>query len=46
MTESLAPGAPSLSMLWESTDPVEALARRFRFESPTAVTDWLSEVLA
>jgi homoserine kinase type II len=33
-------------MLWESTDPVEALARRFRFESPTAVTGWLSEVLA
>jgi homoserine kinase type II len=33
-------------MLWESTDPVEALARRFRFESPTAVTGWLFEVLA
>jgi homoserine kinase type II len=46
MAESLAPSAPSLSMLWESTDPVEALARRFRFESPTAVTGWLSEVLA
>lgn len=33
-------------MLWESTDPVEALTGRFRFESPTAVTTWLSEVLA
>ena len=40
MTESLA---PSLSMLWESTDPVEALARRFRFESPTAVTGWYGQ---
>jgi homoserine kinase type II len=46
MIEPLAPSAPSPRMLWESTDPIEALARRFRFESPTAVTGWLSEVLA
>lgn len=46
MSEPLAPSAPSLSMLWESTDPAEALAQRFRFESPTAVVGWLSEVLA
>jgi len=46
MSESFAPSAPSLSMLWEPTDPVEALAQRFNFESPTAVVGWLSEVLA
>jgi homoserine kinase type II len=40
------PLAPSLSMLWESADPAEALAQRFRFESPTAVVGWLSGVLA
>lgn len=46
MPESFASSAPSLSMLWEPADPVEALAQRFRFESPTAVVGWLSDVLA
>ena len=46
MPEPIAPSAPSLSMLWEPTEPVEALAQRFRFESPTAVVGWLSEVLS
>lgn len=46
MPDSLAASPPPLSMLWESTDPAEALTRRFRFDSPTAVVGWLSEVLA
>ncbi|MFC8798965.1 phosphotransferase enzyme family protein [Promicromonospora sp. NPDC057138] len=46
MPEPLAPSPPSLSMLWEAVDPAKALARRFRFESPTAAVDWLSDVLA
>ncbi|MBM7785928.1 homoserine kinase type II [Tenggerimyces flavus] len=37
--------APSLTMLWESVDPSSALAERFRFESPAAVSSWLGGVL-
>ncbi|MBE1878250.1 phosphotransferase enzyme family protein [Myceligenerans pegani] len=46
MPDFLAASPPSLSMLWESADPSEALARRFRFDSPTAAVSWLSEVIA
>jgi homoserine kinase type II len=44
--DSVAPSPPSLSMLWESVDPAQALARRFRFESPTTAVGWLSDVVA
>jgi homoserine kinase type II len=42
VTES---SAPSLSMLWETVDPSEALSQRFRFSSPVAVVGWLAGVL-
>ncbi|MEU0316674.1 phosphotransferase [Nocardioides sp. NPDC006273] len=37
---------PSISMLWESTDPSAALTDRFGFASADSATDWLSSVLA
>ncbi len=45
MTETSETSAPELTMLWESVDPAEALAQRFRFDSPAAVVDWVGGVL-
>lgn len=41
MTAPLAP-----TMLWERTDPNEALAKRFRFANPQAAVDWLRSAIA
>lgn len=39
------PAQPSVSMLWESTDPNDVLKERFGFESVVDVTTWLAETL-
>ena len=33
--------APIPTMLWESADPLQVLAQRFRFATPAAAPDWL-----
>jgi homoserine kinase type II len=37
---------PLLSMLWESTDPVEALGQRFGFADPVSAVGWMGDALS
>lgn len=37
---------PGLSMLWERSDPEQALRERFGFSEPVAMHRWLTDVLA
>ena len=38
--------SPSLSMLWESTDPHDALKKRFGFQSAAIAATWVADTLS
>ncbi len=37
--------SPTVSMLWESVEPIEQLARRFGFQGGASVVDWVAGAL-
>jgi homoserine kinase type II len=42
---SVVTTAPLLSMLWEATDPAEALTERFCFDDAVSAVGWMGDAL-